>query len=181
LKPENENLSNLCKFIDIYDIWQDDKPEFPTANLLNDLFWEDPWTFRDRMIQQNYKLSDDNKQRMMTIKGEIKSVIDSNLKKGIIKLIDPVLLSFTYEYSSHYSEYFGKMIYLFVDQKNNKVSFRLTNEDQREQLIREVQKLNPITLGGHKTALGGNFKDLSPEILKSLVTILLELDQEIPF
>ena len=176
LKLNNENLFNLIKIIDIYDVLREDNPKFKLANYINDYFWEISDEFREKMIKQNYKFSNEDKEKIKSYKNYVKEYIKDNIKKGIIINTPKLVISFDYKYSNHYDEFFDKSV-LICNIKNKKFSIRLKNEfdseKMREYIVEIVKEVfNPYTFGGHSSALGFEVKELNNNKLKLILSVL---------
>jgi len=168
-----QNLKKLVELIDIYDIWQKDNPKFKIANMLNDLFWEEfNYDFAEKMIKQNYKLNDNQKNLMKSYAGKIEKTFKELQEKGIIINKGKFLISFDFKYANHYSEFFDYEISVNVNIQSMTISVRVNNEDKRETIFNLIEKHNGNP-GGHGVAFGAVFntkKDISSfldELVKS--------------
>jgi len=154
-----KNLQKLIEMIDIYDLWQKDNPKFKIANLLNDLFWDAfNFDFTEKMISQNYKLTDSQKNLMKGYIKKVENTFKEFQEKGIILNKGKFLISFDYKYSNHYSEFFNYEIGITVDINTKNVSIRIDNENKRDKIFKIIEKHNGKP-GGHGVAFGAVFND----------------------
>jgi len=183
LKLDNNNLKNLCEIIDIYDVWREENPKFKLANLVNDYFWSISEDFREKMISQNYKFSQEDKEKIKYFKEYSKKYIENNLKNGIIIESPNLIISFDFKYTNHFKEYFNNPNILICNLKNNKFSLRLKEEDsnKRDIIIDWIKKnFYPETIGGHQLAIGFEFIKLEKNSLKIMLEGLVNILNDKP-
>lgn len=105
---QNQNLDNLTKIIDIYDVWQDHHPFFGLAQDLNDYFW--------RVGAEKFLTSVLSEERMFKLPLDFKEVVE-----GIHKENDEAIRRIESEGLIQRS---GELTIIYTAEKFNRVMLR---------------------------------------------------------
>lgn len=171
----------LQNYIDIYDLWKEDNPEFEIAKDYNRLFWElTPLSFEVLFFRDPY-ITKPLENKLKDIKSEIKRYFSKKKKENLIISNDKILLSFLDSYIGEIKEQCPDYK-LYINLNNRNISVRLSkdlenSEEIRDKILGFFKDQDIILKGGHKLAFGIRLKDdlnqdYVLEILKSLINLI---------
>lgn len=104
LKTEQpEKFNKLIDLIDVYDIWQKNRPEFLAAQYFNEYFWKNASNMSlenlmYKIINSDWKLPDDFSDTVKQIAQEIQETKESLEKRKLIYRTKDITIMFTDKY-----------------------------------------------------------------------------------
>ena len=178
-----EGLETFVNYVNAYDIWLDETPEFKVGFVYNEIFWSYKINHFWSRFKDEYKLRNSDKEhyRDLIIK---KNKLFTKLEKSgrVMKFANRILLIFIDEYASHVTIDYPEFFSYVIIRSNGGVSVRLKKEAVQEgntknNIIEEIMKLDYINnAGGHHGAFGTAIENATPhrmvEFSQYLVSII---------
>ena len=173
INSDDEDLYRFVRFVNAYDIYLEEQPEFRVGFLLNNIFWSIKMNgFKFAMHKNNFKIP----KSFITLNEELIEKKNKKFKQLeeqglIIKDEDnQVLLAFSDTYKSDYiHDYPGYKAYVLPYQSNNNISVRFRDFDEhateaKEKIMQLVNSYpNTVSAGGHEFAFGITISDDAPK------------------
>lgn len=160
----DEHFEKVIELIDVYDTWKDTDSRFPTAMILNDMFYKHKE--KDIFINETSKgkLSDEFKVEMKELhhqKNEHYKYLEEN---NLVVKDGDFLILLTGDFISHMTTEYPNFKYYINPRRNSQISVRFRNVDNAKELKLHVMKKleeSPIirNIGGHDTAFGVGIYD----------------------
>jgi oligoribonuclease NrnB/cAMP/cGMP phosphodiesterase (DHH superfamily) len=181
--PELPELDQFVDYVNAYDIWLDDTPEFKVGFVYNELFWLYGFQHFWGRFNGDYKLRNSDKEKYKEVIQKKNKLLDKLWKSGRVLDIGnkDLFMIFIDEYHSHITlDYTGYKVYVIIS-SNGKCSVRLKNVKDKEQIqglmFNEIEKLPNINnFGGHHGAFGIGLQDNDPhkmiEFAKSMMHVV---------
>ena len=178
----NKELEIYVNYVNAYDIWLNNTPEFKVGFVYNELFWSYKINHFWSKFKDNYKLrnSDKEKYKELILK---KNKLFAKLEKSgrVMKFENRILLIFLDEFQGHITIDYPDFLSYIVIRSYGGVSVRLdskiaNNGETRKSLVNEILKLEYISeAGGHNEAFGAIIDNSSPKRMLEFSKFLVEL------
>ena len=180
---EDSELEKYVSYVNAYDIWLDDTPEFKVGFVYNELFWLYGFQHFWGRFNGDFKLRNADKEKYSEILKKKKKLFDKLWNSGRILDIGnkDLLMLFLDEYHSHVTiDYPGYKAYVIVSSKG-KASVRLKDVKDKESvqkfMFEQIAKLPNISnYGGHHGAFGIGLQDNNPALMidfaKSMMNVV---------
>jgi oligoribonuclease NrnB/cAMP/cGMP phosphodiesterase (DHH superfamily) len=185
-KLVNEELEQFVEYVNAYDIWLKDTPEFKIGIVYNDIFWEYKIRHFWNRFNDDFKLRNSDKEvyrDLMKKKAKIFSKLDNSGR--MFKLQEQkIFMIFLDEFKNYITlDYPNYNIYVMLSSYGG-FSVRLRNDFAKDypfkdKIVDRLLKLPNIgNAGGHNSAFGGKLIDSSAqkqiEFAKDILTIIDE-------
>ena len=182
IKSKDEDLGRLVRFINAYDIYLEEQPEFKVGYLLNTIFWAIKMNpFKIALKRNNYNIP----KKFISMNREIEERKDEAFERyeanGLIVKDDEnkILLAMSDDYKSYYVHDFPDYnVYILPNVKSNNISMRIRDMDKdvAEKLKAEILDMvstypRLISAGGHIFAFGIS---IDPDAPKDEVFMLID-------
>jgi len=180
----NEDLGVFVEYVNAYDIWLTDKPEFKVGLVYNDIFWEYRIKHFWNRFKDDFKLRNSDKEKFKELMIKKRKVFGKLENSGrMFKLQDQkIFMIFLDDFKNHITlDYPDYNIYVMVSSYGG-FSVRLRNDFAKgypfkDNVVNSLLSLQNIgNAGGHHAAFGGNLIDSSAhkqvEFAKQILTII---------
>ena len=185
IKSTDKDLDRFVRFVNAYDIYLEELPEFKIGYILNTVFWAiKASAFKSIMRSNDFKFP----KNFLKINNEIvekknkkfKSLEEQGL---IVKDYDnQILLAFSDTYKSDYvHDYEGFKAYILPYESNNNISVRFRDFEYAEEAkhdILEMMDTYPklVSAGGHPFAFGITIEKSAPrDEIFMLIEAIIEI------
>lgn len=186
---ESEDLFKYVQYVNSYDIWLEDTPEFKVGFVYNELFWTYKIQHFWSKFKDSFNLRSSDKELYKELMIKKKKIFDKLESSGrMFSLGDKdVFMVFLDDFTSHISiDYSGYKIYV-IARSYGGISIRIRDgvsnaEEFKDTVVQKILQLDNIAnSGGHPKAFGVTLEDNAPskmiDFAKSLIQILdSELD-----
>ncbi len=185
----NEKLEKFVSYINAYDIWLKNTPEFKVGFVYNELFWKYKIDYFWSKFKDNYNLSNTDKDNYKELLHKKSKLFNKLEKSGrIMKFSDRILVIFVDDYQSFITIDYPNFLSYVIIRSNGGVSVRLDEKVSKDgilknNLISKILELDYIDeAGGHNGAFGTRIIDSNPhkmvEFSKHISNLLdIELDK----
>jgi len=162
----NQKLKEFVEYVDAYDLWKKETPEFQVGFDYNELFWNYKLDTFFNKFKNNFELSNKDIEKIKEIKSSIKEHFEKLEKNKLIFKDDKVLLIFTDKFQNYVTLKYKAKIYFIADiSRPGKFSVRISDDVKNPEKIQKViiDKIksfgNVDNIGGHFNAFGFNISD----------------------
>lgn len=165
----NPELDQYVDYVNAYDIWLDDTPEFKVGFVYNELFWLYGFQHFWGRFNGDYNLRNSDKEKYKEVMQKKQKLFTKLWESGRILDIGnkDLLMLFLDEYHAHVTiDYPGYKSYVIIS-SNGKCSVRLKDVKDKELvqsfMFEEIAKMDNINnYGGHHGAFGIGLQDNDP-------------------
>ena len=182
----SKDLEDFVNYINAYDIWLQDTPEFKVGFVLNEIFWQYKIPHFWGRFKDSFKLRQGDKDLYRDLMLKKKKLLGKLENSGrMFKLGDnEVFMVFLDDFKSHITlDYPGFKVYVIISSYGG-ASIRVRHdvkdaEGFKDRIVEKILKLDNIqNAGGHPNAFGCMLIDNDPhkqvEFAKSLLHIIDE-------
>lgn len=182
-----EGLEQFVTYVNAYDIWLEDEPEFKVGFVYNELFWNYKINHFWSRFKDEYKLRNSDKDAYRTLVAKKDKLFNKLEKSGrVMKFANRILLIFIDDYQSHVTLDYPDFLTYVVIRSNGGVSVRLRKEAVKEgqtknNIIEHIIKLDYIdNAGGHPGAFGTQIENATPHKMVEFSQYLVQvIDKEL--
>ena len=178
----NKELETFVNYVNAYDIWLDDTPEFKVGFVYNELFWSYKINYFWSKFKDNYKLRNSDKEKYKELIQKKNKLFAKLEKSGrVMKFTNRILLIFLDDFQGHVTIDYPDFLSYVIIRSYGGVSVRLDKKVvndgvTKNNLVKEILTLDYISeAGGHQGAFGTKIEDPNPHRLLEFSKILVEL------
>jgi len=177
----DKEMDDYVNWVNAYDIWLKDTPEFKVGIVYNELFWNYGSEYYFSKFRNSQVLETKDKNRYKSLIKE-KNTFYNKLEETnkIMKFDNDILIVFLDDFQTFVTlDYPDYKIYAIIN-SYGKASVRLANMDEKQKtsirkcFLTEIDDLDyVISIGGHLSAFGITLNSKEPNILVDLAKNIL--------